>query len=397
MVLVLWLVAEPRTRDVIPAVFFLYGNGHESKICNSVNQVIECLETGEGQDVVVVSSMLEAFTYSPWVWSVERQVSWHGVEYARLLLGESTKHKTENIRLYVIHPTGDESVMDPYGSCRKEVENLGGVVVESIHAVVQTILRNYVNIIKPPAKRIRPVYRFVIARHAQRLDEVLLNWSDTAERPQDTPISSMGRLQSLALGKWLAKRPWRTQITKAFVSPFLRAVQTADLALEAYNLPENSICIENGLAEGAAWMGSKGICRKPWFLKSGDFFGVSSKIDLKYKSVKDTVLVEGNVYPGRPVEVEEFYDRCAATIWRLSRDPSLSNATVLIVSHAGCVMNFTHALSGRVTKNILHTSVTVLKTNGMGGYEIQSEALEPSGPAVEIICSRAHLSDDLLT
>ena len=217
----------------------------------------------------------------------------------------------------------------------------------------------------------------------------------------------MGKLQSIALGKWLSKRPWRTQVSKAFVSPFVRAVQTADLALDAYGLTENSICVENGLAEGAQWMSSNGVCRKPWYLRSGDFYGISSKIDLSYRSVKDTILMDGPVYPGRPIEAEEFYDRCAATAWRLARAPELSNTTILLITHAGCSMNFTHALCGRVTKNILHTSVTVLKTNGMGGYEVQSEEiLQPhsasSAPAVpaapvELLCARFHLSDDHLT
>jgi len=52
---------------------------------------------------------------------------------------------------------------------------------------------------------------------------------DIPERDADVPLSSTGREQAAAFGQWLAAQPARPDV--AIVSPYLRAVQTAELAL----------------------------------------------------------------------------------------------------------------------------------------------------------------------
>eukprot|EP01036_Dinobryon_divergens_P043838 gene43838-58430_t len=249
------------------------------------------VQSGDRKSVVVVTSMLETYGYSPWIWSKKRDICWHGVEYAKTLLGcpSNPEMESNDIRLYIIHPPGNASIDDPYGGCRKIVESLGGIVMDSMQIAVDSILSAFPTTIVPsPIRRARPVYRFVIVRHAERLDEITPEWWKTAERPQDTPISAKGKLQSVALGKWLTKRSWRTPVTKVFVSPFVRAVQTADITTAAMGLPDTPICVENGLSEGAQWMAGDGVCRKPWYLKAGDFCSLTDKIDLSYQSVKET-------------------------------------------------------------------------------------------------------------
>ncbi|GIF14270.1 histidine phosphatase family protein [Actinoplanes teichomyceticus] len=66
----------------------------------------------------------------------------------------------------------------------------------------------------------------VAAERAERTNAEVI---DLAERDADVPLSATGRDQALALGKFLAKEDDLPEI--AVVSPYLRARQTAELAL----------------------------------------------------------------------------------------------------------------------------------------------------------------------
>ena len=67
----------------------------------------------------------------------------------------------------------------------------------------------------------------------------------TAERPFDPPLTATGVTQGTALGRRL--RDFQPPITKIYVSPLVRTVQTADAA--AAELGVSSLCIEPGLVE----------------------------------------------------------------------------------------------------------------------------------------------------
>jgi broad specificity phosphatase PhoE len=56
---------------------------------------------------------------------------------------------------------------------------------------------------------------------------------DIAARDMDVPLSPLGRRQAEALGRWLGDQPDRDQPTVALASPYVRAVETAELALKA--------------------------------------------------------------------------------------------------------------------------------------------------------------------
>ncbi len=76
------------------------------------------------------------------------------------------------------------------------------------------------------------------------------------------PLSSLGRRQATALGRWLADQPAHLHPDAVLVSPYLRAVQTADLLLGAAGLPHLRRSIDERLRDremgewdGLAWSG----------------------------------------------------------------------------------------------------------------------------------------------
>jgi broad specificity phosphatase PhoE len=74
----------------------------------------------------------------------------------------------------------------------------------------------------------------VLASRAEMAGEELI---DIPERDADVPLSETGREQAAAVGRWLAGRPPAERPGVAIVSPYLRALQTAQIALEAVDIP----------------------------------------------------------------------------------------------------------------------------------------------------------------
>ena len=59
---------------------------------------------------------------------------------------------------------------------------------------------------------------------------------DLSHRDVDVPLSDLGRRQAEALGRWIAEQPQDEQPTVLWTSPYVRAQETADLALKAAGL-----------------------------------------------------------------------------------------------------------------------------------------------------------------
>jgi broad specificity phosphatase PhoE len=59
---------------------------------------------------------------------------------------------------------------------------------------------------------------------------------DIATRDVDVPLSPLGEEQAAALGRWLAEQPEDQRPTVLWVSPYIRAQQTAELALKTAGL-----------------------------------------------------------------------------------------------------------------------------------------------------------------
>jgi broad specificity phosphatase PhoE len=85
-----------------------------------------------------------------------------------------------------------------------------------------------------------------VVRHGQSTGNVIAEAAETGgldvidilERDADVPLSDLGREQAAAVGRWLADQPDDERPELVVVSPYLRARQTAELALAGSGLPE---------------------------------------------------------------------------------------------------------------------------------------------------------------
>lgn len=63
---------------------------------------------------------------------------------------------------------------------------------------------------------------------------------DIATRDMDTPLSELGQRQALALGRWFGAMPRGERPTVVLASPYVRAVQTTRLLLDAAGMDSKS-------------------------------------------------------------------------------------------------------------------------------------------------------------
>lgn len=83
-----------------------------------------------------------------------------------------------------------------------------------------------------------------VVRHGQSAGNVASEQAEAAglerleldHRDVDVPLSDLGRRQARALGRWIAGQPDDEQPTALWCSPYVRARQTAELALDAAGL-----------------------------------------------------------------------------------------------------------------------------------------------------------------
>lgn len=74
---------------------------------------------------------------------------------------------------------------------------------------------------------------------AQQLERIAL-----AHRDVDVPLSDRGVAQAEGFGRWLAEQPREEQPTVVWTSPYVRAEQTARIALQAAGLPAELVVDE---------------------------------------------------------------------------------------------------------------------------------------------------------
>lgn len=72
----------------------------------------------------------------------------------------------------------------------------------------------------------------VVMRHGDRIDHLEPIWASTAARPWDPPLAEVGLVRAFCTGRKLRDQ-LGFPIHRAFVSPFLRCVQTASEAVSA--------------------------------------------------------------------------------------------------------------------------------------------------------------------
>jgi broad specificity phosphatase PhoE len=97
-----------------------------------------------------------------------------------------------------------------------------------------------------------------IARHGQSAGNVARDAADAAgahrilldHRDVDVPLSDLGRRQAQALGKWFGSGEEDGRPDVIFASPYVRAVQTAEIFRAAGGAdPDERICIDERLRE----------------------------------------------------------------------------------------------------------------------------------------------------
>lgn len=91
-----------------------------------------------------------------------------------------------------------------------------------------------------------------IVRHGQSAGNVAREaaeaarnaWIDIATRDMDTPLSALGERQARALGRWFGEMPANRKPNVVLCSPYVRAVQTSTLLLDAAGIDASSLTFQ---------------------------------------------------------------------------------------------------------------------------------------------------------
>jgi broad specificity phosphatase PhoE len=165
-----------------------------------------------------------------------------------------------------------------------------------------------------------------LVRHGNRHDFVYPEWFNTAQRRYDPPLSADGFLQAQALGQRLKVE----NIQHLFVSPFLRALQTANEVAKIINLPLN---LEAGLGEwhNQDWM-TESPETTPQGVLAAEYPEINARINWNYQSY---------LHPQYPETEADVNRRTAATIRHLVTE---FKQDILLVGHSASVLGITKAL-----------------------------------------------------
>uniref|UniRef100_A0A7N0UQ74 Phosphoglycerate mutase family protein n=1 Tax=Kalanchoe fedtschenkoi TaxID=63787 RepID=A0A7N0UQ74_KALFE len=87
------------------------------------------------------------------------------------------------------------------------------------------------------ARKIRQ--NVIVMRHGDRLDNFEPLWTSTAKRPWDPPLVEAGKTRAFCTGRKIRAKS-DSPITRVFVSPFLRCVQTAAEVVAALCSKDNN-------------------------------------------------------------------------------------------------------------------------------------------------------------
>jgi broad specificity phosphatase PhoE len=276
----------------------------------------------------------------------------------------------------------------------------------------------------------------IVARHGERLDYVIRdaggNWTATADRPFDSPLTEHGMEQGRKLGKHLTnetKRLGISQISNIYASPLLRCRQTAIAALQGSS-KETSIPpvkVELGLAESIneswyrSWAlpGSDGtwgyrplganrkvghvdpdklhaMAKQPvqtlldWKANTEIGSSIELLLDFSYVS-KTSIEIPFCFYPSRLESREEQRRRMFDVVEAVSEP----GKTILLVSHGGPVTHLYEEMTGNpwhVHGESTYCCYSIYrKTNGGCGWE--TLAVNNSDYLHEKMVTECHVSD----
>lgn len=157
-----------------------------------------------------------------------------------------------------------------------------------------------------------------LLRHGWRQDFDNPDWSVTASRPHDPPLSPSGLKQAAETAAWLGATP----IDHIFASPYLRTLQTAAIIAVSRGLRIN---VEPGFGE---WLNPEWFPGMPDIVTEAEAFtsGISC-LNRAYRSYAVPVYPEAD-------EAADMFGRVERAMAGIMRDYS---GTVLIVGHGSSI------------------------------------------------------------
>ncbi len=156
-----------------------------------------------------------------------------------------------------------------------------------------------------------------LARHGNRIDFINPDWFNTAPRRYDPHLSPDGEVQAQELAQRLAAE----KIDRILVSPFLRAIQTAQYIAQHHRLP---LHIEPGLSE---WLNGEWMDAMPETQSQAELIAQFPAIDCNYAPV---------LIPTFPETQEQLLARAGEAARRLvARFP---DQNLLFVGHGASVV-----------------------------------------------------------
>jgi broad specificity phosphatase PhoE len=197
-----------------------------------------------------------------------------------------------------------------------------------------------------------------LVRHGERLDALDKNWYSSDDNKYDPPLSETGFEQA----QRLAERLKQEAIDYIFVSPYLRALQTAHPIAEALDLP---LYVENGVGE---WLGRSMIPHEP-------------KITAPYQRREDFPQLDFShnprVIPHWPETVTQCFERLNTAVGQLF---DAYKGNILIVGHGRTVTGIAHMLTGKPESHFKYNLASVTKLD----YEDEQWAIRLNADTVHL-------------
>ncbi len=183
---------------------------------------------------------------------------------------------------------------------------------------------------------------------------------DIAERDADVPLSARGERQARALGDWFAAQPTGEQPTLVLASPYLRAQQTARIALSAAQLwrDEETLTIDERLRE-----------REFGILDRLTYAGITAK----YPEQAEMRRLLGKFYH-RPPGGESWCDvilRLRSLLDTLTREGR--GERILLVCHSVVILCLRYLLERMDEEEILEVD----RTSEVANCSVTSYAFDP--------------------
>jgi broad specificity phosphatase PhoE len=200
-----------------------------------------------------------------------------------------------------------------------------------------------------PASDAGPPHALWLLRHGQRVDQVDPTWAETVDNPHDPGLTDWGHEQADRAGRRL--RDADPGIDAVYVSPFTRAVQTADAVATHLDLP---VYVEDGLCEHL----------NPAWFDHAPTVPTAAEHARSFETVSpdhDPVL-----RPTFPESGEAAADRASETARRLLAGSD--DRTLLLVGHGLTVGGITAGLTG-ADVDVPLAGLTRLETDADDAHE----------------------------